>query len=44
MKRIQFAVPASVEFLVNPNYRIFFDNDQINEQLYPMRTLVLASI
>lgn len=35
-KRIQFAVPASVEFLVNPIYRIYFDNDQINEKLYTL--------
>jgi len=32
-RRIQFAVPASVEFLVKPIYRIYFDNDEFNEEL-----------
>lgn len=31
--RIQFAVPTSVEFLVNPIYRIYIDNEKINHSL-----------
>ena len=30
---IQFAVPASVEFLLNPVYRIYFDNEKVAEEL-----------
>ncbi|HJT85027.1 MAG TPA: type I-B CRISPR-associated protein Cas5b, partial [Nitrososphaeraceae archaeon] len=32
-KKIQFAVPTSVEFLVNPIYRIYIDNEKINNFL-----------
>jgi CRISPR-associated protein Cas5h len=32
-KKIQFAVPTSVEFLVNPLYRIYIDNEKINDLL-----------
>ena len=32
-KKIQFAVPTSVEFLVNPIYRIYIDNEKINDLL-----------
>jgi CRISPR-associated protein Cas5h len=35
-KQIQFAVPASVELLVNPKYRIYIDNEQTNTQLTKM--------
>ena len=33
-RTIQFAVPASVEFLVSPRYRIYFDNQDVGEELH----------
>lgn len=32
-RTIQFAVPASVEFLVSPKYRIYFDNPSLHDDL-----------